>query len=348
MAEYFPDKRALASYLELHAGISTETLEIKKFAGGYSNLTYLLTMDDGRKMVMRRPPVGANIRSGHDMGREYRILSALHPAGLKVPKPLFYCTNADVLGAEFYIMEYAEGEILRAGRKQEEIPPAAGMHKAYETLVTTFAGLHGTDYRQCGLHDLGNPENYPERQVTGWSKRYMAAKTDEVDSVEKLMRWLNGNIPSSSGAALIHNDFKYDNLVYDPVTWELRAILDWEMCTTGDPLMDLGCSLGYWVDRDDPEWLTAINPGPSLWQGSPGREQFVHDYALKTGIDPGNAVFYFAYGMFRLAVIAQQIFARYRAGLTSDSKFTGLDKVVIACGSMGLQAADRQKITRLY
>jgi len=348
VGEYFPDKGALGGYLAQQAGINTETLEITKFTGGYSNLTYLLTLDGGRKLVMRRPPVGANIKSGHDMHREYRLLSALHPAGLRVPEPVLYCRDAGIIGAEFYVMEYADGVILRAGRKTEDIPSAGDMQKAYNALVGMFAGVHGTDYLHCGLGDLGNPENYPERQITGWSKRYMAAKTDQVDAVEKLMGWLNSHIPAYSGAALIHNDFKYDNLVYDAGTWEIRAILDWEMSTIGDPLMDLGCSLGYWVDRDDPDWLIAINPGPTLWPGSPSREQFVQDYALRTGRDPGNAVFYFAYGMFRLAVIAQQIYARYRAGHTSDPKFASLNKVVESCGFMGMQAVERKKIDRLF
>lgn len=348
MADYNPDEEALRRYLIDKVGIHTDTLQIKKFSGGYSNLTYLLTINDKKKLVLRRPPVGANVKSGHDMGREFRILSTLHPAGLQVPAPIHYCNAPGVIGDDFYIMEYVQGTILRAGLPEKLIPDAETMAGVFGTFTDQFVQLHGFDYAGAGLSGLGNPDNYPQRQIEGWTRRYESARTGEVRSVEKLILWLNDHIPAPAGASLIHNDFKYDNLVFDTKTWQVRAILDWEMSTIGDPLMDLGSSLGYWVTQNDPDWLRAVMPGPTLWDGNPGREGFMHHYALASGRDPGDGVVYFAYGLLKLAVIAQQIYARWQAGVTADPKFAGLGKVVQGCGTMALQAIDRKRIDNLF
>ncbi|MFZ1751237.1 MAG: phosphotransferase family protein [Saprospiraceae bacterium] len=339
---------AIRSWLEQYSDLYIDHFDIKQYTGGYSNLTYRVTINDDVHWVLRKPPVGANIKSGHDMKREFTIISALYPHFPKVPKPIAFCDDHEVIGSEFYIMEKVDGWILRSGMSDEETPLRDQMGQIYLTFCDHFVGLHQLDYMEVGLGTLGNPENYPERQVHGWTKRYYNAKTDEVDSVESLAKWLGNHIPHLSGSCLIHNDFKYDNIILDETNNEVRAILDWEMSTIGDPLMDLGSSLGYWVNADDPPWLQAINLSPTTLPGNASRETLLHDYSTKSGKDPGNGVFYYAYGMFKLAVIAQQIFARYKAGLSKDPKFAHLDKVVRACGDMAMRSIERKKIDQLF
>ncbi len=325
-----------------------EHLEILQFSGGYSNLTYLLKINNHHQMVLRKPPKGANIKSGHDMSREYKILSALFPHEIRVPRPVCFCDNQDILGSDFYMMEYVDGWILRADIKPSDYPAPENMHAIFEVFTDQFAALHKVNYADYGLEDLGMAENYPERQITGWTKRYLNAKTDDLKSIDNLMQWLNSHIPIASGAALIHNDFKYDNLILDRNTNDIRAILDWEMSTIGDPLMDLGSSLGYWINEHDPDWIQNIKMSPTTIPGNQTREGLLHSYSVKSGLDPGNGVFYYAYGMLKLAVIAQQIYARYKSGHTTNPKFSGLNQVVDACGIMAMQAIYKKKIDHLF
>jgi aminoglycoside phosphotransferase (APT) family kinase protein len=325
-----------------------DNLDILQFSGGYSNLTYLLTINNHHQLVLRRPPLGAKIKAGHDMAREYNILKALFPNHIKVPKPIYFCDDNDILGADFYIMEYVDGWILRSDIKPENHPNPARMRSIFEVFTDQFVALHQVNFTALGLGDISTAANYPERQISGWTKRYQNAKTDEVTSVDKLILWLQGNVPLSSGAALIHNDFKYDNLILDRNTDDIRAILDWEMSTIGDPLMDLGSSLAYWINDDDPPWIQAIKLSPTTIPGNPSREGLLQAYALKSGSDPGDGVFYYAYGMIKLAVIAQQIYARYKSGHTTNPKFAGLNKVVDACAIMALQAIHHKKIDHLF
>lgn len=342
------DETRLKEWLAPITGKSIEKIIIRQFAGGYSNLTYQIIINDDIKWVLRKPPKGANIKSGHDMAREYKIIKALYPEYTKVPRPVAYCEDSTIIGTEFYIMDNVDGWILRAHKKADSYPDKKIMHQIYTLFTENFVALHALDYTKCGLDTLGNPQQYPERQISGWTRRYEAAKTDEIRSVATLYKWLNENIPTLSRPSLIHNDYKYDNIIFDKEGKELIAILDWEMSTIGDPLMDLGSTLGYWVNHDDPDWLQEIGLSPTNMPDHPTRENLLHDYADKSGLDPGNGVFYYAYGMLKLAVIAQQIYARYKAGHTSDPRFAGLIKVVEMCGLMGTQAIQKQKLDHLF
>jgi aminoglycoside phosphotransferase (APT) family kinase protein len=341
------DREKLGTYLESILGAIAE-IEIAQFPSGFSNLTYGLRVD-GRELVLRRPPFGAKIKSAHDMGREYRILSGLAPVYPRVPTPVAYCEDPEVLGAPFYLMTRVEGVILRTGMPGAMEPAPELMSAIAATWAETLADLHAVDYEAAGLGDLGRPEGYVERQIEGWTRRYVEARTDDVAEVEAAAAWLSRHAPREGAPALIHNDFKYDNVVLDPQDWSrVLAVLDWEMATLGDPLMDLGTALGYWVDADDPPALQQLQLSPTTLPGNPGRAEVAELYARAAGRDLGDLVFYYVYGLFKIAVIVQQIYRRYRQGLTQDRRFANLDRAVRGCGIAAAQAIARQRIDRLY
>lgn len=314
-------------------------LVVEQFPKGFSNLTYLIRVGE-RELVLRRPPFGANIKGGHDMGREYRILSQLIDVYPKVPKPYLFCEDESVLGAPFYVMERLSGVILRPHMPPEMIPEPPLMGRIAEGLIDNLATLHGLDYGAAGLGDFGRPEGYVERQITGWSKRYLRSKTDYLADMERTAAWLSDNLPAGNGAGatLIHNDYKYDNLVLDSADWSrIIGVLDWEMATIGDPLMDLGTTLGYWVEADDPPGILAMQFSPTNLPGNPTRDELVERYARKSGRDVSNLTFYHVYGLFKLAVIVQQIYYRYKNGFTQDPRFANLIEAVKACGAMAVR-----------
>lgn len=329
----------LEPYLLEHLPGASGRLEVLQFPRGFSNLTYLLKLGD-RELVLRRPPFGANIKTAHDMGREYRILSALKPIYPKVPRPLLYCEDESVLGAPFYVMERLRGVILR-NQPPEGMTPAR-MRGVCEAALDALVELHRLDYQKAGLGDLGRPEGYVERQVRGWSERYQKARTEEIPGMERAMAWLAAHLPLVSGAALIHNDFKYDNLMFAPDLSQVVAVLDWEMATLGDPLMDLGTTLGYWAQADDPPGLKSF--GLTHLPGNLTRAGLVELYAEKTGRDVSGMVFYYVFGLFKVGVIMQQIYARYRRGLTQDSRFGGLIHLIREIGEMIDRALDTGQV----
>ena len=325
-----------------------DEIEVRQFPSGFSNLTYLVSVA-GLDLVLRRPPFGANIKSAHDMGREFRILSALASSYRKVPRTLVYCEDADVLGAPFYLMERVEGVVLRPRMAAEAAPDAETMRAVAGSLVDTLAELHAVDFDAAGLADLGRPEGYVRRQVEGWTKRYAAARTDDIEAMEQVAAWLAAQMPSESGAALVHNDFKYDNLVLDPRDLSrVVAVLDWEMATLGDPLMDLGTSLGYWVDPDDPPQMRELQLSPTTFPGNLSRLEVAERYSTTTGRPLEHLVFYYVYGLFKIAVIVQQIYARYQRGDTRDPRFASLIEGVRLCGQVAGQAIARGRIDRLF
>ncbi|MEM8888324.1 MAG: phosphotransferase family protein [Bacteroidota bacterium] len=341
------DVKKLEGYLQEKLG-STGALEIQQFPGGYSNLTYLLKMGD-REMVLRRPPFGANIKSGHDMSREYKILSKLNGHYDKVPEALAFDEAGELLGAPFYVMERVKGVIIRPKMPKEVAPDEAQMKQISTALVNTFVELHNVDYHAAGLEDLGRPAGYNERQITGWIKRYNNAQTDEIPEMEKTASWLMKNIPAESKHALIHNDFKYDNMILDPHDLgKVKAILDWEMATLGDPLMDLVTSIVYCVNPDYPDFMKQLQLSPTTLPGNPSRGEFVNLYAEKSGLEVGDFVFYFVYGLFKIAVIVQQIYYRYKKGHTQDERFASLGMAVKGCGMVAQQAIQRKKIDNLF
>ena len=334
------DEQKLASYLRANLPNLHAALTVKQFPSGFSNLTYLLKFGD-RQLVLRRPPIGAKIKTAHDMGREFRILSHLHPVYRKVPEPLLFCEDEAVIGAPFYVMERVRGIILRAQSPEGSQLTPETMRLLSRAFVDNLVEIHAIDYRGAGLGDLGSPQGYVNRQIEGWTKRYYNAQTDDVREIDQLADWLRANLPHDSPGALIHNDYKYDNLVLSPQDFaRVIAVLDWEMATVGDPLMDLGTTLGYWVEStDSEEWQRS----GFVLTGLPGnlsRKEVVDYYAERSGRQIGDATFYYAYGLLKIAVIVQQIYFRYKQGLTRDSRFAGLGSLVKACGAQAERAVE--------
>jgi aminoglycoside phosphotransferase (APT) family kinase protein len=314
----------LEAYLGTHVPNLRGPLSISQFPAGHSNLTYMLTMGE-RQLVLRRPPIGAKIETAHDMAREFRILSHLVDVYPKVPRPLLLCTDESVLGAPFYVMERLKGVILRSYLPAglELSPPL--MHSLSANFVDNLVQIHSVDYEAAGLGDLGRPHGYVQRQIQGWAERYRNARTDVIPEVETVGSWLLDKMPKESGASLIHNDYKYDNLVLDPDDLsQILGVLDWEMATIGDPLMDLGTTLGYWVDPNDPDEMRALAMVPTARPGNLDRRALVQRYAAATARDVSNILYFYVYGLFKIAVIAQQIYARYRKGFTQDDRFAVL------------------------
>ena len=338
----------LFHYLNAHLPDLTAPLVVEQFPAGFSNLTYLLRSGD-RELVLRRPPVGAKIKTAHDMSREYRILSHLYPVYKKVPRPLLFCDDESILGAPFYVMERVTGIILRAQPpKGLDLAPEL-MRRVSLAFIESLAEIHELDYQAGGLGELGSPQGYVQRQIEGWTKRYFNARTDDVPAIEKLAEWLQQSLPADSKrAGLIHNDYKYDNLVLDPDDLgRVIAVLDWEMATIGDPLMDFGTSLGYWVETNDPEEWQRYGFGLTSLPGSFTRTELLDHYTQRTGRPIEDPVFYFAYGLLKIAVIVQQIYFRYQKGLTRDPRFAGLGALVKACGDLAQRAVELRRIDAL-
>ncbi len=297
-------------------------VHIEQFPGGFSNLTYLVRVGD-REMVLRRPPFGSKVETAHDMRREYDILSALRPVYQYCPEPLAYTDDASILDCSFYVMERLRGIILRRDLQDGFTLAPEQARVLSGKVLDVHLELHGVDYKQTGLSDFGRPEGYVRRQVEGWSKRYRNARTDDAPSFEEVMDWLAAKMPPDIGrGAVVHNDFRLDNVVLDTSDYmNIIGVLDWEMATIGDPLMDLGNSLGYWIQDDDPEELQMIRLMPTNVEGMLSRDELVARYAKKSGLSIDNFDFYYCFGLFRMAVIGQQIYYRYYHGLTRDERF---------------------------
>jgi len=335
------DIKKLNTYLDVHLSHFEKITEIKQFPGGYSNLTYLLKTKS-KEYVLRRPPRGAKIKSAHDMHREFEVLSLLQPVYKKIPQPVCYCDDIDVIGAPFYMMERIKGIILR-----NKIPSGLSLSNSHFKQLSTqtidnLLALHQLDINKTGLAKLGNPEGYVSRQVSGWAKRYFNAETDAIKGMNQASEWLQNNLPETQTAAFIHNDYKYDNLILDTDTLNIKAVLDWEMATVGDPFMDLGTTLAYWVEAEDNKALRAFN---LTWaDGNLSREEVMMYYALQSHLDLKDIVFYYVFGSFKLGVIAQQIYARYKKGFSKDPRFAGLVYVVNACADNAQKAIAFKRI----
>jgi aminoglycoside phosphotransferase (APT) family kinase protein len=300
-------------------------LKVEQFPSGYSNLTYLIKVGK-TDLVLRRPPFGRKAKTAHDMGREYRILKALNPVFPYCPKPLAYMEDESVMGCPFYVMERIQGIILRKTLpKGLEFTPDQ-MRLLCENLLDVHYNLHSIEYKAIGLEGFGKPEGYVKRQVKGWSERCKAAQTPDAPTFERVMQWLHDKMPPDfTEPSIIHNDYKFDNVVLDPANpLKIIGVLDWEMATIGDRLMDLGNSLGYWVQSDDPPNFQATGTLPTSLPGALTRDEMVKRYAEKAGITINNFDFYLCFGLFRLAVIAQQIYYRFYYGQTKDERFKSL------------------------
>jgi aminoglycoside phosphotransferase (APT) family kinase protein len=320
------DVEAVAEWLRGHAPEDeVDSLEgspsVRQFAGGASNLTYLLSYED-RDLILRRPPAGTKAASAHDMRREYRIQESLRPAYPYVPKMVALCTDESVMGSDFYVMERIRGTILR-GR----IPPSSGLDESSTrqlclSAIERLVQLHQADPAQVGLADIGKGEGYVRRQVEGWSERYRAAHTWNVPSFARVMAWLGERQPEDVGSTIVHNDYRFDNLVLAPEDpTRIVGVLDWEMATVGDPLMDLGSALAYWVQADDDRLMRALRRQPTDAPGMLTRSEVVEHYCERTGREVDDWLFYEVFGLFRLATVVQQIYKRYHLRETRNRAF---------------------------
>jgi aminoglycoside phosphotransferase (APT) family kinase protein len=336
------DIKKLNDYLASHSPEIGEVISITQYPGGYSNLTYCLTTDN-LDYILRRPPIGADIKSAHDMGREFKVLSKLIEYYPIVPQPFVYCENPQIIGAPFYIMKRIEGVILRA-HSTPKLGIDPGTFKLLsERFIDNLVRLHAIDINATKLIELGKPEGYVQRQVEGWIKRYFNAETDSLGGMNDSADWLAKNIPSSPPATFIHNDYKYDNLILNPGNLtQIIGVLDWEMATIGDPLMDLGAALAYWSEADDDPITRAFNL--SWLPGNLTRTQLAERYSETSERDLSNIVFYYVFGLFKNAVIAQQIYARWKKGFSKDPRFGGLIEVVKNLSTKAIKSIETQKI----
>ncbi|MFL5310174.1 MAG: phosphotransferase family protein [Myxococcales bacterium] len=323
-------------------------LEVLQFRKGHSNLTYLVRIGES-EAVLRRAPFGVQVKSAHDMRREFTILSALQGVYAKAPRPIAFCDDESLIGARFYLMKRVRGVVVRSAAPPPGVQFTPELLRATSTgLVDNLADLHAVDFARAGLGSIGRPDGYVARQVTGWTERYAKARTDEVPDIEAAAAWLARNLPKQSGAAIIHNDYKYDNVVLDPADLSrIVAVLDWEMATVGDPLMDLGTLLGYWSDPDDPEEMRARPYGPTFLPGSLSRSGLVGRYEERTGRAVSGALFYYVFALFKIAVIVQQIYKRYVQGHTHDPRFAALIGWVRVVAAQAARAMERGRIDRL-
>ena len=330
------DKGRVEAYIRETLPDLPGEVTVSQFPGGHSNLTYFVGVG-GRELVLRRPPFGTKAKSAHDMSREYRVLSAIHPVFPYAPQPLAFCEDESVMGCPFYLMERFRGIVVR-----KEFPPELGLtekdvRQVFLNLIDVQVELHSVDYRAVGLEDFGRPQGYVERQVGGWSKRYRNARTPDAPDCENTMAWLIENMPPESDRpGIIHNDFKLDNVVLDPKNpTRIIGVLDWEMATLGDPLMDLGSSLAYYIQADDPDDLRQMRLMPTDAPGAVTRREMIEIYTQKTGLRMEHLDFYYVFGLFRLGAISQQIYYRYYHKQTRDERFKAM---IIATKMLDRQA----------
>ena len=337
------DNNSLTNYLSNFLDIDKSSFELLQFPSGFSNLTYLIRSNN-KEYILRKPPIGAKIKSGHDMSREYKVLSALDKNYTKSPTPIHYCDDINIIGSDFYIMERIRGTVLRSNNYQKILTDKTKYKFIASEFVDTLVELHKLNIDKIGLAEFGRPEGYSSRQVQGWTKRYENSKTSDIPEINSVIKWLNENITESKYVSLIHNDFKYDNLVLDSNNLSVMSVLDWEMCTTGDPFMDLGTSLAYWINKDDPDYMLEINLNITSNENNPKRGEILEMYSNRFSVQIENIVFYFVFGLFKIAVIVQQIYFRYKNGLTKDIRFKHLDLVVLSYARMAKISIEKQKI----
>ncbi|PJE95400.1 phosphotransferase family protein [Streptomyces carminius] len=314
------------AWLKEHLDGLTGTPEVTQFSGGASNLTYLLRYPGGpgAELVLRRPPAGRKASSAHDMAREYRVQQRLKDAFPYVPTVRALCQDPEVIGGDFYVMDRVPGIVLRGDLPAGMTLDRRRARALSETYVDTLTDLHRVDVAAAGLTDLGKGAGYVQRQVEGWTHRYALARTWNTPGFSKVTAWLAANRPDDVATCVIHNDWRLDNIVLEPDTLRVTGVLDWEMATLGDPLMDLGSALAYWVQADDDRMAQATRRQPSHLPGMLTRAEIVERYCDRMGLSAENWTFYEVFGMFRLAAIAQQIYYRYHHGRTRNPAFRNL------------------------
>ena len=336
------DVRALTAYVERELG-AHGAISVEQFPGGHSNLTYLVRHGE-REYVLRRPPFGAKIKSAHDMGREVAVLSKLAPVYERAPRVIANEPTGDVLGAPFYLMERRRGVILRKDLPGALASDHARIRHICELLVDALVELHAVDYAAAGLGDFGKPAGYIERQVIGWTERYTRSQTDDIPAISEVAAWLAAHRPVDGAPALIHNDFKFDNVIFDADLSRITGVLDWEMTTIGDPLMDLGTSLSYWSQASDSPAMLKLPFGPTASPGMMTRAEITARYIERSGRKSEDLVFYYVYGLFKTSVVAQQIYYRFAKGMTKDARFGAFIFAVRLLGEQATTAIARNTI----
>ena len=336
------DLAALTAYLDAELG-HHGAVAVEQFPGGHSNLTYLVHHGD-REYVLRRPPFGSKVKSAHDMGREVAVLSKLAPVYDRAPRVIAFEGEGRVLGAPFYLMERRRGTILRKMLPAELARDHVAIRRVCGLLVDALADLHAVDYAAAGLGDFGKPAGYIERQVVGWAERYTGSQTDDIAAMTAVAAWLDTHRPAEGAPALIHNDFKFDNVIFDASLERITGVLDWEMATVGDPLMDLGTSLSYWAQASDPPAYHQLPFGPTAQPGMMTRAEIADRYLQRSGRTTDQLVFFYAFGLFKTAVIAQQIYYRFAKGLTTDARFGAMIIGVRLLSEQARTAIDRGSI----
>ena len=326
------DLESLASYLRNSLKLEFDNLSSLQFSGGHANLTYLLKLDK-KEYVLRRPPLGPVAPSAHDMLREHRVQSSLNPLFPLAPKSLYFCDDERIIGSKFHIIERRNGFVIRKEFEPYISPSKDNLRKLSFKIIDVLADLHNINPDEAGLGDLGKPEGFVLRQLNGWEERWKKSTDDKVlkSKFDKLISSLRLSLPHSQAVTILHNDFKLDNIMWsntDPL--DPIAIFDWDMCTRGDPLMDLGHMLNYWIDETDNEDCKLITSMPVNKILYPTRKEIVDYYSKKTGFNGTNINWYYAFGAFKLAVILQQIFYRYQKGQTQDKRFSNFGKRIDA------------------
>ncbi|MBR7747794.1 phosphotransferase family protein [Undibacterium baiyunense] len=321
------DRQKVDAFIHQHLPDLTGEPVIEQFAGGASNLTYLLRYPE-RDLILRRPPFGHRAKSAHDMLREANIMSALKPVYRYVPSVIATCSDPAIMDCDFYVMERLHGIIPRQNLPKELVLSVDDTRRLCLNVIDKMIELHQIDYQQAGLTSIAKGAGYVARQVAGWSERYRQAKTEDVGDFENVMQWLHDKMPAQDLATcLIHNDFRFDNVVLNPANpTEVIGVLDWEMATLGDPLMDLGNTLAYWVQADDDAVFQSVRRQPTHLAGMLTRQEVIAYYGEKTGYRVDNFDFYAIFGLFRLAVIVQQIYYRYFHGQTTNPSFADFGK----------------------
>ncbi len=321
------DEARLHDYLRSKLEGTEGPLRVRQFGGGAANLTYLLDFG-GLEYVLRRPPLGPVAPSAHDMAREFRVLSVLHRFFAPAPRALLYCEDPVVLGAPFFVMERKHGIVVRKSLPDAYQDRREAPRKMGEALVDALADLHAVDYASLGLEGLGKPVGFVQRQIEGWRGRWEKTRLEEVPDMDRVHAWLQDHQPPEGPTTLVHNDYKLDNVMLaadDP--GRLVAVFDWDMCTLGDPLSDLGSLLTYWTEPSDPAPFRAMSMMPTD-PGFPSRDEMVRRYAERSGRDVSAIGFYHVLGLFRLAVIAAQIYFRFQRGQTQDRRFAAFGPLI--------------------
>jgi aminoglycoside phosphotransferase (APT) family kinase protein len=314
------DRASVDRWLGEHVRGATAPFRFRLIAGGRSNLTYEVVGADGHRFVLRRPPLGNVLQSAHDMGREHRIISALAPTAVPVATALAHCDDVAVTGAPFYVMEFVDGAILRTEQDAEAHFDPAGRAAIGRSLVDVLADLHALDPDEVGLGTLGRKEGYVERQLRRWHTQFQNSKDRDVPVVDEVHRRLAAHVPAQQRTSIVHGDFRLDNCMIGP-DGRVRAVLDWELCTLGDPLADLGLLVVYWAQQGDEPWRMLTGRATSA-PGFPTREEIAARYAERSDLDTSELHFYVALGFWKLACIYEGIRARYGAGVMGEDGFS--------------------------